>query len=147
MTRFAAGPSVSSFFADSPQYGVISDKLMQAKSQQRQAATQAESFVERSGLDSMERIRTAEAQARATAAGAAGDASATRSQGMSSMFGSIAGGIGSMDFGGGGGSPGIGTGAEFGEVGTMGSDMYDFNYTPAQDIAFNNGTGVYWETP
>ena len=100
MTRFAAGPSVSAFFADSPQYGVISDKLMQSKSQQRQAATQAESFVERSGLDSMERIRTAEAQARATAAGAAGDASATQSQGMAKMFGSIAGGIGGMDFGG-----------------------------------------------
>lgn len=100
MTRFAAGPSVSAFFADSPQYGVISDKLMQSKSQQRQAATQAESFVERAGLDSMARIRTAEAQARATIAGAAGDASATRSQGMGSMFGSIAGGIGSMDFGG-----------------------------------------------
>ena len=147
MTRYAAGPSVSAFFADSPQYGVISDKLMQAKSQQRQAATQAESFVERSGLDSMARIRSAEAQARATAAGAQADASATRAQGMSKMIGSIAGGIGKMDFGGPPESPGIGTGAEFGEVGTMGSDMYDFHYTPAEDIAFNDGTGVYWETP
>ena len=38
-----------------------------------------------------------------------------------------------------GGSPGIGTGSDFGEIGTSGSDLADFGYTPAQDRAFHNG--------
>ena len=44
------------------------------------------------------------------------------------------------------GSPGIGKGAAFGEVGTSGSDMASFGYTPAEDIAFNNGTGIEWSS-
>ena len=42
----------------------------------------------------------------------------------------------------GGGGPGIGTGAEFGEVGTTGSDLADFGYSAADDIAFHDGTGI-----
>ena len=38
-------------------------------------------------------------------------------------------------------------GAEYGEIGTSGSELADFGYTPAEDIAFNNGTGVSWSTP
>ena len=51
--------------------------------------------------------------------------------------------LGSINFGGG---PGIGKGAEFGEVGTSGSDMAAFGYTPAEDLAFHSGAGVYWES-
>ena len=46
-----------------------------------------------------------------------------------------------------GGHLGGGGGAEYGEIGTSGSDLADFGYTPAEDIAFNNGTGVSWSTP
>ena len=38
--------------------------------------------------------------------------------------------------------PGIGTGAEFGEVGTAGSDMASFGYTPEQDKLFHSGAGI-----
>lgn len=89
-------------------------------------------------------------------AGFAGDATryAGSQMGTASAFGGAMEGIGNLAFGaykgghlgGGGGSPGIGTGADFGEVGTSGSDLADFSYTPAEDIAFNNGTGVYWST-
>ena len=41
-----------------------------------------------------------------------------------------------------GGGPGIGKGAEFGEVGTTGSDLADFGYSAADDIAFHDGTGI-----
>ena len=37
---------------------------------------------------------------------------------------------------------GIGKGAEFGEVGTSGSDMAAFGYTPEQDRLFNSGVGI-----
>ena len=45
--------------------------------------------------------------------------------------------IGAIPTGGGGGS--VGTGSAFGEVGTSGSDMSAFGYTPAQERAFHNG--------
>ena len=69
--------------------------------------------------------------------------------GNASMFGGAMSGLSSLAFGAykGGHFDGGGGGAEFGEIGTSGSDLADFGYTPAEDIAFNNGTGVSWSTP
>ena len=59
--------------------------------------------------------------------------------GLFSAASGIAGGFASGAFNKG---PGIGTGAEFGEVGTAGSDMASFGYTPEQDRLFHSGAGI-----
>lgn len=139
MTRFAASsPQITNFLTKSPKYDAIGNMDSEARSSERRTSTELEGATASTGLDSMGQIKSAGHAARATIAQGQAAAAGTRAQGFSSMMGSIAGGIGSMDFG----SPGIGTGSAFGEVGTAGSDMSSFGYSAADDIAFNNGTGI-----
>ena len=101
--RFAGGPRITSFLGDSPDYGKIAQTGMDAASKERQSATYSRANTHLAGLDAMAQVRSAEHQARGIAAGGQAQAAATRASGMSGMFGSIAGGIGGLNFGGGGG--------------------------------------------
>ena len=98
--RFAGAPQVAAFLSDRPDYGAVADLGLRARSKERQTATAAEARTHMAKLDAMAEVRAAEHQARGIEAGGQAQAAATRASGMSGMFGSIAGGIGSLDFGG-----------------------------------------------
>lgn len=103
--RFAGQvPNISSFISKGPDYGAVADLGMKANSMERQTLNKAEAAVEAAGLDAMGQVRAAEHQARGIEASGQAQASAARSSGWSSMLGGIAGGIGSLNFGGGGSS-------------------------------------------
>ena len=105
--RFAGAPQVSAFLSNRPNYGDVADLGLRARSKERQTATAAEARTHMAKIDAMAQVRAAEHQARGIKAGGQAQAAATRASGMSSMFGSIAGGIGNLDFSsGGGGSSG-----------------------------------------
>ena len=106
--RFAGSPQVSAFLSDRPDYGAVADLGLKARSKERQTATAAEARTQMAKLDAMAQVRSAEHQARGIEAGGQAQAAATRASGMSGLFGSIAGGIGSLDFGGGASSSGGG---------------------------------------
>ena len=92
---------------DIPDYAGLSTTSLDATSSERQQDTFSQARVEGAGLNSMEIVKSAAHKARGIEAGGQAQAAATRASGMSSMIGSIAGGIGSLDFsGGGGGSSG-----------------------------------------
>lgn len=102
--RFAGSPQLAGFMSDSPAYDQISDANSKARSDNRAMNHAAEGFVASSGLSAMAKIKSAHENARATIAGAEADAAASQAQGMGSIFSGIAGGIGNMDFSGGGGA-------------------------------------------
>ena len=103
--RFAGAPQIASFLGDSPDYGALAQAGMNAASKERQSATYSRANTHVAGLDAMAQVRAAEHQARGIKAGGQAQASATRATGLSNMIGSIAGGVGNIDFGGGGGNP------------------------------------------
>ena len=98
--RFAAGPKMTSFLTDGPDFAAIGSTGMDAASAERQTDIAAESQIHGAGLESMSMIKQAAHQARGIEAGGQAQAAATRASGMSGMIGSIAGGIGSLDFSG-----------------------------------------------
>ena len=103
--RFAGAPQVAAFLPDRPNYGAIADLGLQARSKERQTATAAEARTNMAKIDAMADVRAAEHEARGIEARGQAQASATRATGLSNMIGSIAGGVGNIDFGGGGGNP------------------------------------------
>ena len=132
-TRFAGSPQMASFMQQGFDAGLVGETGMQAKSQERQYAALAQGEIGAMGLDAMGRIKSAAHQARAIEAQADAQAAATRASGMSSMISSIAGGIGSLNFSGGGGasvspsgSQSIGTGAS-----NYSFSSYNTNFGPA----------------
>ena len=108
--RFAGAPQIAAFLPDRPDYGAIADLGLQARSKERQTATVAEARTHMAKLDAMAEVRAAEHRARGIEAGGQAQAAATRASGMSGMFSSIAGGIGSLDFSGGSDLSNSGTG-------------------------------------
>ena len=86
---------------DVPDYTGLSTIGMDAASSERQQDTFSQAQVEGAGLNSMEIVKSAAHLARGIKAGGMAQAAATRASGMSSMIGGIAGGIGSLNFGGG----------------------------------------------
>ena len=103
-TRFAGSPQMASFLQDTFNSGLVAESGMQAKSKEQQTATLSEGAIGAAGLDAMGQIKSAAHQARGIEAQGDAQAAATRASGMSSMIGSIAGGLGSLDFSGGGGT-------------------------------------------
>ena len=101
--RFAGAPQIASFLGDSPDYGALAQAGMNAASKERQSATYSRANTHVAGLDAMAQVRAAEHQARGIKASGQAQASATRAAGLSNMIGSIAGGVGNIDFGGSGG--------------------------------------------
>jgi len=127
--RFAGAPQVSAFLSDRPDYGAVADLGLRARSKERQRATAAKARTQMAEIDAMAQVRAAEHQARGIEAGGQAQAAATRASGMSGMLGSIAGGIGKMDFGGGGGSSSgfsIGSPSTFGGGNLYSGNNYSF---------------------
>ena len=136
--NFAASPGMEDFLSKSgPKMGEVAS-----------AAAKLNSFVKKAGV--VEEGKTGAMGIEAGSIFAANDineeagAAAAASAGRQSMIngvGAVASGfMGAIPTGGGGG------GAALGEIGSSGSDMADFGYTPEEDIAFNNGTGIFWST-
>ena len=136
MTRFA-GTELSNYMS-TPDFTGLGRTMMEGASLGRRAVNAAEGDVALAGINSQAKIKSSGYEAEAIKAGGQARGQSAMFQGLGSMASGIAGGFGAR----GSGSPGIGTGSGFGEIGTAGSDMADFGYTPAQDIAFNNGTGI-----
>ena len=129
--RFAGAPQVAAFLSDRPDYGNIADLGLKARSKERQTATVAEARTHMAKLDAMAEVRAAEHRARGIEAGGQAQAAATRANGISGMIGSIAGGIGKLDFGGGGFSNNNDPGT-FGTSFGVGQIDYSHNANPSQ---------------
>ena len=95
--RFA-GDSMKGYLGQGPDFTGMGRINLDNRSSERRSVTGAEANVSMSGLDSMAKIRSAEWNAKAIAAQGQAQAAATRAQGFGNMLGSIAGGIGNMDF-------------------------------------------------
>ena len=141
--RFAGAPQVSAFLSDRPDYGDIADLGLKARSKERQTATAAEARTHMAKLDAMAEVRAAEHRARGIEAGGQAQAAATRASGMSSMFGSIAGGIGKLDFGGGGGFSNNNDPGTFGTSFGVGQTNYSWN-APASQYAPGSISSPGW---
>lgn len=102
--RFAAGPKMTDFLSDKPDIVGLGTLGLDAASSERKSNIFSEAKIHGAGLNSMEIVQSAAHQARGIEASGQAQAAATRASGMSNMIGSIAGGIGGMDFGGGGSS-------------------------------------------
>ena len=100
-----------------PRYDEQADAGMKGRSLERQVGHQAEGVVAGAGLDAMAKIQGSKEQARGIVAQGEAQAAGTRAQGMSSMISGIAGGFGSINFGGGGvpATPNT-TAAQFGQM-------------------------------
>lgn len=152
-TRFAGDPSTYTNGAISPNLAAFAGTFNPV--QQIGTAMNAASSMNKAGLAQQGVVGEALQKAREivevnkyktdlqAAQGAAQTQQAERDMWSKFAVGMAGTALGSINFGGG---PGIGTGAEFGEVGTSGSDMAAFGYTPAEDLAFHSGAGVYWES-
>lgn len=102
--RFASeNPSVASYMTSSPSYGDVGMAFQNSRGQLKAAAHEAEGYTQSMGLDALGKVKSAEAQAPGIIAGGAARGGAAQAQGMAGMFSGIAGGIGKLDFGGGGG--------------------------------------------
>ena len=95
--RFA-GDSMKGYLGQGPDFTGMGRINLDNRSSERRSVTGAEANVSTSGLDSMAKVRSAEWNAKAIAAQGQAQASATRAQGFANMLGSIAGGIGNIDF-------------------------------------------------
>ena len=131
MTRYAGDVDVSAFMTG-PDLGKLSQKSAVNDAKFNIAGIKSEANIGAAGLSEYGATIGNQAVMDAQSSLAAAQAQAS----TMSMIGNLAGaGIGAMKGMGGGG-------AAFGEVGTSGSDMADFGYTPAQDKAFHSGEGI-----
>ena len=116
--------------------GKIVGMAQKGRSTQRQTATQSEAMFRENALLNEGRLEAAKLGIAANEAAVPSTGEVIGSSllsGLSGFAGPIASGLGGS---------GIGTGADFGQVGTSGSDMASFGYTPAQDKAFHSGVGI-----
>ena len=97
MARFAAStPQIASYMGDRPEFGALNQAGQDANTYERNIATEAEGFISATGLDSMEKVRSAGFKADAITKTAEAEASATQAQGMAGMVSSVAGGLGGL---------------------------------------------------
>ena len=135
--RFAGTRMESFMGGDRPDFSALAQKGLANRTEESTAATDLMGKTAATGISEAGKVEAA------NIVGAA-QASLASAQAQGSMFSAL-GQIGGAAIGA-FGSPGIGTGASFGQVGTSGSDMASFGYTPAQDRAFHNGTGIEWSS-
>lgn len=131
--RFA-GTRMEGFLSDDrPDYGALAVKGGGMRSAERATGTDLQGKVGATGIGEAGQVE---------AANIVGAAAAQKAQSemMGSMFSNL-GKIGGAAIGQFGGDL-FGGGATYGQVGTSGSDMASFGYTPAQDRAFNSGEGI-----
>ena len=118
----------------------LSQAEQRSRSMQRQYKTVAEALVEETGIlneAKLEAARLGVAAEMAQVPGMGEVIGTSILEGLGNSAGPIAKGLKGL-----GKSPGIGKGPEFGEVGTTGSDMAAFGYTPQQDKDFHSGKGI-----
>ena len=121
--RFAgSNPQLASFMAGAPRYDQQADTFSKARTYERNATHEAESYLAASGLDAMGRVQSAQEQARGIIAQGEAAAAGAEAQGMASMMSCIAGGIGNMSFGGGGAPTSTNTSAA--QLGIMANAAY-----------------------
>ena len=143
MARFAGGSEFMDAYnavaSSGLNLGALGAAAQASQSKQRSNAMLQQARLKYAG-DKAEVIE-AGGDARADMYGAQGDSAFMGNimGGVRAAGGAIAGGITSGAFNKG---PGTGTGPEFGEVGTTGSDMASFGYTPEQDKLFHSGAGI-----
>ena len=135
--RFA-GTRMEGFMGDDrPDFGALSQKALANRTAESTAGTDLMGKTAATGIAAAGAVEAANITGAAQASLANAQGQASIMSGLGSIAGSAIGAFG---------TPGIGTGASFGEVGTSGSDMASFGYTPAQDRAFHNGTGIEWSS-
>ena len=128
--RFAgSNPQLTSFMSQSPRFDQIGDTAQNAQSAKRQTAMATEAETAGAGLNSMAMIEKAKFDAEATRAQGQAQATATTWQGFGNMMGSIAGGVGSMNLGGGSGG--------FGSTGGSGSTFTPSSVSKYGDAVTN----------
>ena len=89
-----AGGSMDSILAkNSPDYGMLSNAASAGQSSQRVTGMNAKASVQNAGINSLASAQQGAFGAQSTIAQGEAAASATRSQGLSSMIGSIGGGL------------------------------------------------------
>ena len=131
--RFAGTRIEGLLGSDRPDFGSLAQKGLANRTQESTAATDLMGKTAATGISEAGKVEAANI----TGAAAQSLANAQSQASIMSGIGQIAGSaIGAF------GSSGIGKGAAFGEVGTSGSDMASFGYTPAQDKAFHSGVGI-----
>ena len=133
--RFA-GTRMEGFLGnESPDYGSLSQKGYANKVTERNTGTDLMGKTAATGIAEAGKVEAANITGAAQAALANAQGQASIMSGIGKIGGAFIGaGIDAGAFGG-----GIGKGADFGEVGTSGSDLADFGYTPEQDRAYHNG--------
>lgn len=141
--RFANPPGIAAFMQKNAGYDEIGGRAVKDAVDQDLTTMGTMGQAQSNALATIAQDKAAEYMRDAQAFGMAKQADAN-------MFGSIASGVANLGgaafqkFGTGG--LGIGKGAAFGEVGTSGSDMASFGYTPEQDRLFNSGVGIEWSS-
>ena len=101
--RFAGSPQVANFLAETPDYGMMAKTGIQSRGMEKRMSHEAEGLVAGTGLDALAKVNSATEAARGIVAQGEAQGASSQAQGMSSMMSGIAGGIGNMSFGGGGG--------------------------------------------
>lgn len=91
--RFA-GTQLSNFLGNTMDYSMISGASMNGRAKERQAVMGAEGMVANAGVNSMAKIKSAEAQAEAIAAGGAAAGQSSMASGIGSMVSGIVGAFG-----------------------------------------------------
>lgn len=140
--RFANPPGLAKFMAKNAGYDEIGGRAIKDAVDQDLTTMGTMGEAQANALSTIAKNEAAEYIRDAEAFGMAEEADAR-------LFGSIAGAVGKIGgsaIKGGHFGSGIGKGADFGEVGTLGSDMYDFDYTPEQDRLFHSGAGIEWSS-
>ena len=133
--RFA-GTRIEGFMGDdSPNFGEMAQKGLALRNKEETTATDLMGKTAATGIAEAGKVEAANITGAAQSALANAKGQASIMSGIGKIGGSFIGaGIDAGAFGG-----GIGKGAAFGEVGTSGSDLADFGYTPEQDRAFHSG--------
>ena len=132
--RFAgSNPQLSAFISESPQYDQIGNTAQDAQSAKRQTAVATEAETAGAGLNAMANVEKAKFDAEATRAMGMANAASTQWQGFGNMMGSIAGGIGKMDFG--------SKDAFMGNPGSVG--VTGFGNTPNKQVSFGYNGGEF----
>ena len=89
-----SGGAMDSILAkNSPDYGLLSNTASAGQSQQKISGMNAQATLQNAGINGLAAMQKSKFGAQAIEAQAAAQASATRSQGLSNMIGSIGGGI------------------------------------------------------
>jgi hypothetical protein len=127
--RFA-GTQLSNFMGDTTDFSQIAGTSQKGRSMERRAVMQGEAMVGNAGVQSLGKMKSAEAQADAIVAGGQAQGQASMASGLGSMFSGLAGGLGSM----GGGSANTGfSGASMKATSAVPRNAYS-TYTPSYNF-------------